>query len=185
MFRRLASLTLLGAVAVIFVALLAAPALAEITKGSCRGSATWPEIQGDNVLDAARPIDDAFVAPPGATVSYAGDLGPGATESDEPVAFEGGVSIRIPRMSVPIVGWDGDTEEVSDSGIYTYDLPDFVPRGTGPMEVTAYHNHSGYPDCEAKVAVTLDGSPGVAAVAAGGLTLLAGAGTVAAGRKKA
>lgn len=185
MFRRLASLTLLGAVASLLVALLAAPAVAEITKGSCRGSATFPEKPDDKILDAARDLDDVFDAPPGATVGYAGDLGPGATEPDDPVAFKGGVSIRIPRMSVSIVGWSGETEEVSDDGAYTYDLPDIVPRGTGPMEVTAFHNQDGFPDCEAKVSVSVDGSPGVAAVAAGGLTVLAGAGTLAAGRKKA
>jgi hypothetical protein len=185
MYRRLASFTLLGAILVLFVALLASPASAEITKGSCRGSAEFPDKQSDKVLDAARDLDDAFAAPPGATVGYAGDLGPGATESDEPVAFEGGVTIRIPRMSVTIVSWEGETVEVSDSGAYTYDLPDIVPRGTGPLQVTAWHNQAGYDDCEAKVSVTIDGSPGAVAVAAGGLTLLAGAGTLAAGRKKA
>jgi hypothetical protein len=185
MLRRLASVTLLGAIAVLLIALLAAPALAEITKGSCQGSAEFPDKQSDKVLDAARPRDDAFAAPPGATVGYAGDLGPGATESDQPVAFQGGVTLRIPRMSVTIVSWEGETTAVSDSGGYTYDLPDIVPRGTGPLQLTAWHDHTGYPDCEAIVSVTIDGSPGVAAYAAGGLTLLAGAGTVAAGRKKA
>lgn len=185
MYRRLASSALLGAILVLLVGLLAAPASAEITKGECRGSADFPDKETDKVLDASRARDDPFAAPPSATVGYAGDLGPGATESDAPVSFKGGVTLRIPRMSVTIVGWEGETTAVSDAGGYTYNLPDVVPQGTGPMELTAWHNHTGYADCEAIVSVTIDGSPGVAAYAAGGLTLLAGAGTVAAGRKKA
>lgn len=184
MHRRFASVLLLATLTVLFVGLLAIPASAEITKGNCRGSATFPDKPTDKVLDAARPRSDVFEAPLGATVAYAGDLGPGAAETDEPVAFKGGVTLRIPRMSIPIVGWEGETVEVSDAGSYTYDLPDIVPQGTGGLEVTAWHNHTGHPDCEAVVTVSIEGSPGVAAVAAGGLTLLAGAGTLAAGRAK-
>jgi hypothetical protein len=175
---------LLGALTVLFVGVFAVPASAEITKGDCRGSATFPDKADDKVLDAARPRDQVFEVPSGATVTYAGDLGAGATPSDEEVPFNGGVTLRIPRMSVSIAGWDGDTKDVSDSGSYTYDLPDFVPQGTGGMELTAWHNHQGHPDCEAIVTVALAGSPGLLAWIAAGLTALAGAGTVAAGRMK-
>jgi hypothetical protein len=183
--RRVAGVLLLGMFTVLLVGMLAVPAAAEITKGNCRGSATFPDKTTDKVLDAARPRDQVFEAPLGATVGYAGDLGPGATPSDEEVAYKGGVTIRIPRMSITVASWDNKTKDVSASGAYTYDLPDFVPRGTGGLEVTAWHNHTGYPDCEAVVTVSIDGSPGVAAVVGGGLTVLAGAGTLAAGRKKA
>ncbi len=184
MHRRVASVLLVAMLTVAFVGLLAVPAGAEITKGSCGGAATFPDKESDKVLDAARPKSNVFEAPLSATVAYAGTLGPGAAESDEPVPFEGGVTLRIPRMSISVAGWSGETVEVSDAGSYTYDLPDFVPQGTGGLEVTAWHNHTGHGDCEAVVTVTISGSPGVAAAAAGGLTLLAGAGTLAAGRKK-
>ena len=157
---------------------------AEITKGSCGGSATFPEKPTDKVLDAARPKSDVFEAPLSATVAYAGTLGPGAAESDEPVPFQGGVTLRIPRMSISIAGWEGETVEVSDAGSYTYDLSDFVPQGTGGLEVTAWHNHAGHADCEAVVTVSIAGDPGVAAVVAGGLAALTGAGALAAGRAK-
>jgi hypothetical protein len=182
--RRAATVLLFGMLTMLSVGLLAVPASAEITKGTCSGSATFPDKETDKVLDAARPRSSVFEAPLGATVMYAGSLGPGAEKSDDPIPFKGGVSLRIPRMSIPIASWEGDTEEVSDAGTYTYDLPDFVPQGTGGLEVTAWHNHTGFPDCEAVATVTILGDPGAAAVVAGGLTALAGVGTVAAGRAK-
>ena len=183
--RRFAKATLLGILSMLVVALLAIPAAAEITKGNCRGSATFPDKPTDKVLDAARPKSQVFEIPPGATVNYAGDLGPGAQPSDEEVAFEGGVSLRVARVPVPIAGWDGDTKEVSDAGSYTYDLPDFVPQGTGGLELTAWHKHTGHPDCEAVLTVAITGNPGAAAFAGLGLTAVAGVGTLAAGRRKA
>ena len=183
--RRVATFMLLGMLTALFVGLIAAPASAEITKGNCRGSATFPDKATDKTLDAARPRSQVFEAPLSAMVAYVGDLGPGAEPSDEEVPFEGGVTLRIPRMSIPVAGWDGDTVEVSDAGTYTYDLPDIVPQGTGGLEVTAWHNHGGHPDCEAIVTVSILGSPGPVAAVATGLTVLAGAGTVLAGRAKA
>jgi len=182
--RRSATILVLGTLTVVFVGLLAVPAAAEITQGSCRGSATFPDKATDKVLDAARPRSLVFEAPTGATVNYTGDLGPGASASDEPVAFEGGVSLQLPRTSIPIASWEGETEEFSYSGTYTYELPAGIPAGTGDIEVSAFHNHTGYGNCAAVVSVSIAGSPGVAAAVAGGLTALSGAATLAAGRKK-
>jgi len=182
--RRAAAVLLFGMLTVLLVGLLAIPASAEITQGSCQGSATFPEKATDKVLDAARPRSLVFEAPTGATVNYTGNLGPGASASDDPVPFVGGVSLQLPRTSIPIASWEGETEEFSDSGTYTYELPAGIPAGTGDIEVSAWHNHTGYGNCAAVVSVSIAGSPGVAAAVAGGLTALAGAGTLAAGRKK-
>ncbi len=182
--RRVAGTLLLGMLTVLVVGLLAVPASAEITKGNCRGSATFPEKASDNVLDADRPQDMVFEAPTSATVSYAGDLGPGATPSAEEVPFSGSVKIALPLGTATIASWSGETTDVSDSGGYTYDIPGPVPKGTGAIKVTATHKQEGHPDCEAIVLVTLEGSPGAAAWTAAALTAVAGAGTVAAGRKK-
>ena len=182
--RRLAKVMLFGMLSMLFVAFLAIPAAAQITKGNCRGSATFPEKATDKILDAARAKDSVFEMPLSSTVTYTGDLGPGAQPSDEEVSFKGGVSLSIPRMSIPIASWEGDTKEVSDTGTYTYDLPDFVPQGTGGLELTAWHNHTGHPDCEAVLTVSITGDPGGVAYAAGGLTVIAGVGTMAAGRRK-
>ena len=182
--RRLATVLLLSMLSMLLLGLLAIPAAAEITKGSCRGSATFPDKPTDKTLDASRSRSEVFEMPLSASVAYVGDLGPGAERSDDEVPFEGGVSLRIPRMSIPIAGWDGDTEEVSDAGTYTYDLPDIVPQGTGGLQLTAWHKHTGHPDCEAVLTVAISGDPGPIAVAAGGITALAGIGTVSAGRRK-
>lgn len=184
MHRRVATVLLLGMLTVVLVGVLAIPAAAEITRGDCRGSATFPDKPTDRILDAARPKSDVFEAPLSATVGYSGDLGPSAEPSDEEISFEGGVVIRLPRMSWQIVGWSGATKEVSDSGSYTYDLPDFTPQGTGGMQVTAWHVHDGVANCEAVVTVSIAGSPGGIAVGAAAVTVLAGAGTLAAGRRK-
>lgn len=181
--RRVATVLLLGMLTVVLVGVLAIPAAAEITRGDCRGSATFPDKASDRVLDAARPKKDVFEGPLSATVGYSGDLGPGAEPSDEEIPFSGGVVIRLPRMSWQIVGWDGATKEVSAGGEYTYDLPDFTPQGTGGMQVTAWHDHGGTL-CEAVVTVSISGSPGGVAVGAAAVTVLAGAGTLAAGRRK-
>ncbi len=182
--RRIATALLLGMLTVLVVGVVAIPASAEITKGSCRGSATFPEKATDKTLDAARPRDQLFEAPPSATVGYVGDLGPGAAPSDDEVPFEGGVAIRFARQWWSVASWEGESTEVSDADSYTYDLPSIVPRGTGGLEVRAFHNHTGYPDCEAVVTVAISGDPGVAAIASTALAGLAGAGTLAAGRKK-
>ena len=183
MHRRAATVLLLGILSVVLVGVLAIPAAAEITRGDCRGSATFPDKPTDMLLHASRPRSDVFEAPLSATIGYSGDLGPSAEPSDEEISFEGGVVIRLPRMSWQIVGWSGATKEVSDSGSYTYDLPDFTPQGTGGMQVTAWHNHGGTV-CEAVVTVSISGSPGGVAVGAAAVTVLAGAGTLAAGRRK-
>ncbi|GMQ86300.1 MAG: hypothetical protein BMS9Abin07_1873 [Acidimicrobiia bacterium] len=184
MHRRVATVLLLGMLTAVLVGVVATPAAAEITRGDCRGSATFPDKTTDAVLDAARPRSEIFEAPLSATVGYSGDLGPSAEPSDKEISFRGGVVIRLPRVSWQIVGWSGDTKEVGDSGAYTYDLPSFTPQGTGGMQVTAWHIHDGVADCEAIVTVSIAGSPGGVAVAAAALTVLAGAGTLAAGRRR-
>jgi hypothetical protein len=52
------------------------------------------------------------------------------------------------------------------------------------MQVTAWHIHEGVADCEAVVTVSIAGAPGLAAGVATLATAAAGAGTMAAGRRK-
>jgi hypothetical protein len=185
MHRRVATVLLLGMLTTLFVGILALPAFAEITKGSCTGQATFPSKPTDKQLTAERPKDDVFDVPDTDSVQYSGNLGPGAEPSEEPVAFEGGLTLALPRYNLTVAGWEGDTEDVMYGGVYTYEIPDFVPRGTGGLELTGWHNQTGYPDCEGVVTISLQGDRGVAPLIAGGVTLLAGAGTLAAGRRKA
>lgn len=185
MYRRIAAVLLLGMLTALIVGILSIPASAEITEGSCTGQATFPSKPTDKQLTAERPKDDVFDVPEADSVQYSGNLGPGAEPSDEPLSFEGGLTLALPRYNLAVAGWKGNTEDVMYGGVYTYEIPDFVPRGTGGLELTGWHNQDGYPDCEGVVTISLQGDRGVAPLIAGGVTALAGLGTLAAGRRKA
>ena len=134
-------------------------------------------------LDAARPASDVFLVPKEETVMYAGTLAEGATDFDQPVAFEGGVRVQGPVGSWQIVGWGGDSKEVSAEGSDRYEVPSWVPAGAGELTVTGWHQQGEY-DCEVVVTVQLDGDPGPAALVAAAGTVVFGAGVLAAGSKK-
>jgi len=163
--------------------LLAAPAGAEVTRGSCVGQAEFPSKTADRVLTADRPRSSVFLVPKNETVAYAGSLGDGAQPFDSPVSFEGGISVQLPRTTWQIVSWGGESAQVSADGIYTYSVPSFVPAGTGEFEVTGWHQQGDF-DCAVVVTVALDGEPGPAALVAAAGTVVFGAGVLAAGSKK-
>jgi len=182
--RRVAGSLVLGLLTVLFLGVVAIPASAEITKGSCTGQATFPSKPTDSQLTAERPRDEVFDVPEADSVQYSGNLGPGAEPSEEPLSFEGGLVLSLPRFSFQVKGWEGDTKDVEAGGVYTYEVPDFVPRGTGALELTGWHSQEGYPDCEGVVTLSFQGERGIAPLIAGGVTALAGAGLLAAGRRK-
>lgn len=163
--------------------LLAVPAGAEVTRGSCIGQAEFPSKTTDRVLDADRPRSSVFLVPKNETVGYAGALSDGAQPFDSPIPFEGGISVQLPRTTWQIVNWGGESTQVSADGVYTYSIPSFVPAGTGEFEVTGWHKQ-GDIDCAVVVTVALDGEPGPAALVAAAGTVVFGAGVLAAGSKK-
>ena len=178
--RRRAALLLLGGLSVLLVGIVAAPASAEVITGPCTGSA---EFLGAGVtVTESQPLDEVVEVPPKDTVLYVGATNTPAP--DDPIPFAGDVSLELPfGQNWQVVTWAGETVEVEDVGEYTYDVPSFVPRGTGGLQLTATHDHGGVL-CVAAVTLTVEGDPGGAAYAAAGATVLFGAGTLAAGIKK-
>ncbi len=183
-FRRNTAVTLTVLVlGMMLTALLAAPAGAEVTRGSCIGEADFPSKTADRVLTADRPRSSVFLVPKEETVGYSGTLSDGAQPFDSPVPFEGGISVQLPRTTWQIVSWGGESTQVSADGLYTYSIPSFIPAGTGEFEVTGWHKQ-GDIDCAVVVTVALDGEPGPAALVAAAGTVVFGAGVLAAGSKK-
>ena len=164
----------------LLVGIVAAPATAEVITGPCTGSA---EFLGAGVtVTESQPLDEVVEVPPKDTVLYVGATNTPAP--DDPIPFAGDVSLELPfGQNWQVVTWAGETVEVEDVGEYTYDVPSFVPRGTGGLQLTATHDHGGVL-CVAAVTLTVEGDPGGAAYAAAGATILFGAGTLAAGIKK-
>jgi hypothetical protein len=170
-------------VGMMLTVLLAAPAGAEVTRGTCVGQAEFPSKTSDRVLTAERSRSDVFLVPKDETVAYAGALSEGAQPFDSPVAFEGGISVQLPRTTWQFVNWGGESTQVSADGLYTYSVPSFIPAGTGEFEVTGWHQQGDF-DCVVVVTVALDGEPGPAALVAAAGTVVFGAGVLAAGSKK-
>jgi len=183
-FRRGTAVTLTVLVlGMMLTALLAAPAGAEVTRGSCVGQAEFPSKTADRVLTADRPRSSVFLVPNEETVAYAGALSDGAQPFDDPVPFEGAMSVQLPRTTWQFATWGGTSAQVSADGLYTYSIPSFIPAGTGEFEVSGWHKQGDF-DCAVVVTVALDGEPGPAALVAAAGTVVFGAGVLAAGSKK-
>jgi len=183
-FRRATATLIAGLMAgTVLILLLAGPASAEVTRGTCSGRAEFPSKTTDQILATERPRSEVFTIPKQETVAYSGTLREGAEPFETPVAFEGGISVRLPRSTWQVIGWGGESTAVSVDGTYTYEIPSFVPAGTGAFEVTTWHEQ-GDADCEVVVSVQLDGKPGPAALIAVAGTAVFGAGVLAAGSKK-
>lgn len=178
--RRTASLGLLGAIAILFVGLLAAPAGAEVLQGDCSGSAAFSN--GATVTEQ-QPIDDVVAVPAADTLNYVGDTNLPPLGEDETESFSGGIALSLPFGAVTIVTWSGETDKTSDQGSYIYDVSGLVPEGTGGVQVGATHNQRGQ-TCVVAVTMSVDGDPGWQAYTAAGLTVLAGVGVAGAGVQK-
>ena len=182
--RRITASTLTAAMlTTLLLLVLAGPARAEVVRGECIGSATFPSKASDQVLTADRAISDVFLIPKEETISYQGALGEGAQPFPAPVAYEGGVRVQLPGFTWNVATWGGTSEQVSADGTYTYSVPGFVPAGTGEIEVTAFHTQ-GDADCVVTVTVQLDGEPGPVALVAAAGTAVFGAAMLSAGVKK-
>jgi hypothetical protein len=178
--RRNSALALLGAITLLWVAAMAAPASGEVISGDCTGDATFSD--GTRV-DEMTPLSTTVVIPDGDTVTYNGSIN--KDKPSDPVRFDGGIDVRLPFGGFTVVTWGGDTEEVSiTNGTYTYEVPSFVPRGTGDLEVTATHTQLGQ-TCVVAVTMSVEGDPGPAAIIGLTGTTLFAIGVLGAGFKKA
>lgn len=126
-------------------------------------------------LNAADAIDVETEIPTGddIMVSWEGDthLAP----SDKEYNFAGSVDLLTAALTFAVADWGGDTKDVMDSGVYSYSIPSWVPKGTGAIPLEAFHRH-GDLICRAELRVKLDGSP-VNPFSIGSLVLTGIAGT--------
>jgi len=176
--RKLGALIVLGTITVFTVAALATPAYA-IVSGPCTGSASF---SNGAIITAEQPLDPATVIPDMDNVSYQGSID--ISPPSDPIPFSGGLNAEVAGIgSIPVVQWGGTTVEVSDSGSYVYEVPSWVPRGTGDILLTATHTQGGA-DCTGQVKVTLEGNPGAIAIIAGVGTAVFFAGVIGSGFKK-
>jgi len=176
--RRLGALAVLGTMTVFTIAALSTPAGA-VVSGPCTGSAAF---SNGVTITAEQPLDPATVIPDADNVLYQGSID--ISPPDDPIPFEGGISAEIAGVgSFPVATWGGTTEEVSASGSYIYEVPSWVPRGTGDILLTGNHAQGGA-ECIGQVKVSLDGDPGTAAIVSLTGTVLFGAGVAGAGVKK-
>jgi hypothetical protein len=179
--RRISAFGILSGVVILLVA-TAAPATAEVIQGNCVGNAIF-----DNgvIVTEEQPLSEVVVVPAEGAVVYFGTTNLPPPPEEE--SFSGSVSIETAMgVSFEIVDWPdppGETLETSDDGTYEYEVPEWVPRGTGAIKVVATHTQRGQ-TCIVALNVTLEGDPGAAAAGATAATVLAGAGVVAAGIKK-
>lgn len=177
--RRIGTMVVLGAATTLFFAALTAPVSAIVTDG-CSGSA---EFSNGTEVNAAQSLSIVSVIPAkDDDVKYTGmiDVPP----PEDPVDFVGGIVARVAGfVPITVASWSGTTEENSRSGVYMYEAPDWVPRGTGEILLEASHTQQGK-HCMASVKMTLEGNPGAAAIVAATGTAVAGAGVLGAGVKK-
>lgn len=174
---------ILGALSMLLVGILAAPAGAEVIQGPCTGFA---DFSNGTHVDQSTPISVVNEVPAEDDVVYAGDTT--LSEPPEEESFEGYVSVRLPAGgSWVVVDWPdpagSKTKQTAAAGTYHYEVPGWVPRGTGGLEVTAYHVQRGQ-ICEVAVTMALDGSPGPAAWLGAAGTAVFGAGVIGAGFKR-
>lgn len=180
--RRLAAFGGVGGITALLVIGMAAPATAEVLEGPCVGFA---EFSNGVLITESTPISTINEVPEQDTVIYAGDTTLPPPDEEEP--FEGNVTVKLPfGQDWVVVSWPdppGETEEVADAGTYTYEVPSWVPRGTGALEMTAYHQQRGQV-CKVAVSMKLAGSPGSAAFLGAAGTAVFGAGVIGSGFKK-
>jgi hypothetical protein len=179
--RRYGSLGILGGIVLLMIG-MASPAYAEVLAGPCVGFAEFSN--GVRVTEAT-PVSVVNEVPEQDTVIYGGDTK--LSPPDEEEAFEGNVTIKLPLgQQWTVVNWPvppGETKEIADAGTYTYEVPSWVPRGAGALEMTAYHMQRGQ-ICRVAVTMKLSGSPGAAAILGTAGTAVFGAGVIGSGFKK-
>lgn len=180
--KRLAALGVLGGTVMLMVASLAAPASAEVIQAGCSGSASF---SNGTEVNESTPVEIVNLVPEMDNVIYFGmiDLEP----ADEPEDFSGSVTVALPLgQRWTAASWPvppGKTETVEATGTYRYEVPGFVPRGTGGLLVTAFHQQRGV-TCEVAVTMALAGDPGPVAYVTTAGTLVFGLGVAAAGSRR-
>lgn len=181
--RRLTRLAAVGGLTMWLLAAVAGPATAEVIQDGCNG---WAEFSNGTRVTESTPLSVVNEVPVKDTVEYFGTTN--LTEPAEEEPFSGNVSVRLPLGgNWVVVDWpdppDSKTKQTSADGKYSYEVPSWVPKGTGGLQVTAIHTQRGQ-TCEVAVVMAVEGDPGPGAVLGAAGTAMFAAGVIGAGFKR-
>jgi len=160
---------------------LAGPAGAAITKGPCNGSAT---IGGTTYTPANDTEANPIIVPEQGTVAWQGTTGGAVIKN-----HSGSIGIVVGPGSITVADWANPNKKGDTESSGTYDLATAYEKL--PLDIVGIYKvvgeHAGQGgSCEGFAMVKIDGNPlaTVPGAAAAGLTVLTGAGVVAAGMAK-
>lgn len=146
-----------------------------LTPGVASASLSGPcDAQGvfDDGTVVNPKTDNSAEVPSEGTVNWKGSIQVAAAE-DMPYSGAIVLQLPVPLADVDLESWDGETDETSESGSYSYELPDLVPGGF-EVGVTGSHTQAGV-TCSGSVVLSVAGSSGAAV----GVTTVLGAGSAA------
>jgi hypothetical protein len=117
-------------VAALWVFVWVRPAAGEVVEGSCTGSVT---IEGQPVVDVQQPSTAPVVISDRGTAEVAGafDLPP----TEAPVPYRGELRGRHAFGTFVITSWDGQSTTAEVVADRSYELPNVIPRSSGPIPV--------------------------------------------------
>jgi len=138
---------------VVFLLLASAPVAHAVLSGPCTGQGTF-ESQG-RTYEAS--TSDKLVLPAKDSVAYTGTIDAAQPEGR---SHRGEITLKLPPPlpSIAIADWsDDDTDALSDTGTYDYDLPFIVPRGV-TLNLEGEHVDTAG-TCTGSVEVEIEGGP--------------------------
>jgi hypothetical protein len=117
-------------VAAVGVFVWVGPAAGQVVEGTCTGSVT---MEGQLVVDVQQPSTAPVEIPDRGTAAVAGsfDLPP----AEAPVPYRGELRGRHAFGTFVITSWDGQSTSPEVVAERSYELPNVIPRGSGPIPV--------------------------------------------------
>jgi hypothetical protein len=117
-------------VAAVGVFVWVGPAAGQVVEGTCTGSVT---MEGQLVVDVQQPSTAPVEIPDRGTAAVAGsfDLPPAET----PVPYRSELRGRHAFGTFVITSWDGQSTTPEVVAERSYELPNVIPRGSGPIPV--------------------------------------------------
>jgi hypothetical protein len=104
------------------------PAHAEVLEGACVGVVA---LDDEVVVDTGASAGDVAVVPPSGTLTWAGS--DPSLDDEQPTAVQGELLARHPFGRFQLAAWSGTSDGPEATGTASYDVPRFIPRGSGPI----------------------------------------------------
>jgi hypothetical protein len=123
-------LFMVASVVLLTATALAGSAAGEVVAGTCTGTVT---MEGQTIVDAQQAQSISVEIPDQGVAEIAGgfDVEP----SGEPVAYRSELRGQHAFGSWVITSWTGESSTPEVAATQTYALPNFIPRGSGPIPV--------------------------------------------------